>query len=51
MNRSMDKLALEERRAYFRAWRAAHKENTRRYAANYWKRRAAKKQNEGKEES
>lgn len=31
----------ETRAAYFRAWRAAHKEQVKAYNARYWKKRAA----------
>ena len=39
---SIEKKALEERRAYFREWRAAHRESVRLYNQNYWQRRAEK---------
>jgi uncharacterized short protein YbdD (DUF466 family) len=40
----------EERRAYFRAWRAANPDKTRKHRQNYWRKRTERKlkeQNEG----
>lgn len=42
--------AQEQRRAYYRRWRAEHKEAVRQYNARYWQRRAeraAEKRKEG----
>jgi hypothetical protein len=36
----LDNLAREERRKYFRAWRAANPEKTRQHRENYWLNRA-----------
>ena len=49
-----DSLVAEERREYFRKWRAANRDKTKLHRENYWRRRAQKKfdeqevQNDGK---
>lgn len=42
-----ENLAREERNAYAREWRAKNKEKVKKINANYWARRALKKQAEG----
>lgn len=43
MEKSLDELAMEERREYFRKWRAANKDKVKKHNADYWKRRAEQK--------
>lgn len=40
---TVEQLANEERRAYFRKWRAENKDKVKRHNATYWKKRALKK--------
>ena len=42
----MNKNAIDERRAYGREWRARNRERVRRYNAQYWERRAKRKEGE-----
>jgi hypothetical protein len=43
MKQSIEQLAAEERREYFRQWRAANKDKVKRHNQAYWQRRAEKK--------
>lgn len=43
MKKSIDELAAESRREYYRKWRAANKEKVKLQNANYWRRQAEKK--------
>ena len=36
----LERLAMEERKAYFKAWRAANKEKTAQHRRTYWEKRA-----------
>ena len=45
-NASIDELAAAERKAYFKAWRAANKEKTTEHRRRYWEKRALKRQAE-----
>jgi len=51
MSKSIEELAKEERRAYFRKWRAENKDKVKKHNANYWRRRAEKRflQKEGEQ--
>jgi hypothetical protein len=40
MNPTIEELAAQERREYFRAWRAANKEKTALHRRHYWEKRA-----------
>ena len=42
-NYELEQAAIEERRAYFRAWRAANKDKTAQHRRRYWERKAARK--------
>jgi len=44
----LDELAKEERRAYFKAWRAANPEKVKQQNQNYWRKRADRKLQEQK---
>ena len=48
--KTLEELALEERRAYFREWRANNKDKVKKHNATYWKKRA-KRRLEEKEDS
>ena len=39
----LERLAAEERKAYFKAWRAANKEKTAQHRRTYWEKRALAK--------
>ena len=39
----LDDLAREERREYYRKWRAEHKDNVKKHNQNYWRKKAAQK--------
>jgi len=39
----VDELAAEERREYFRKWRAANKDKVAKHNANYWRKKAEQK--------
>lgn len=41
--KQLDELAAEEKREYFRKWRAANKDKTKRHNENYWRKRAEQK--------
>ncbi len=43
MKKTIDELANEERRAYYRAYYAKHKEEKKQSFSDYWKRRVQKK--------
>lgn len=43
MKQTIEQLAAEERREYFRQWRAANKDKVKKHNATYWQRRAEKK--------
>ena len=43
MELSIEELALQERREYFKAWRAANKEKTAQHRKKYWEKRASAK--------
>jgi len=36
----MERIATEERKAYFKAWRAANKDKTEQHRLNFWLKRA-----------
>ena len=40
---NIGELAAQERKEYFRTWRAANKEKTAKHRRNYWERRALTK--------
>ena len=40
MNRNLEEAVKEERRTYFREWRAKNPEKVKRYNEGYWRRRA-----------
>lgn len=42
MEKTQESAALEQRREYYRRWRAAHKDSVRKYNERYWMRKAAK---------
>lgn len=44
MGKTLEELAVEERRAYYREWYANHRDQVKAGNAEYWKRRAKKKQ-------
>ena len=44
--RQLEELAIAERRAYHRAWRAANRDKVRAQNAAYWRKRAEKKLHE-----
>ena len=39
----LDEAAIAERRAYFKAWRAANKDKVKLHNQRYWQKRAAEK--------
>lgn len=41
--KQLDELAAAERKAYFKAWRAANPEKVNAHQKKYWRRRAEKK--------
>lgn len=43
MKKTIEQLAAEEKREYFRKWRAANKDKTKKHNADYWKRKAEQK--------
>lgn len=47
---NLEQLAIEERRAYFKKWRANNKEKVKQHNQNYWKRRAEKRLQEAEKE-
>ena len=48
-DKKLEELAAEERREYFRRWRAANPEKVKRNNANYWRKRAEKRLREQRE--
>jgi hypothetical protein len=40
MSKTVEELAAEERKEYFKAWRAANKERTAEHRRRYWEKRA-----------
>lgn len=50
MEKSIDELAAESRREYYRNWRAANKEKVKVHNASYWKRQAEKRLLDNKKE-
>jgi hypothetical protein len=42
-NPNIEELAAQERKEYFRAWRAANKEKTAKHRRTYWEKRAKQK--------
>jgi hypothetical protein len=49
MEKNIEKLAIEERRAYYRAWRAKNKEKIKSYNHMFWKKRAMQKKEGGEQ--
>lgn len=41
--KTIDEIARDERLAYFKEWRANNKDKVKKYNADYWKKRAARK--------
>ena len=41
--KTIEELALEERRAYFREWRANNKDKVKKHNATYWEKRAKRR--------
>jgi hypothetical protein len=41
----IERIAAEERKAYFKAWRAANKDKTAKHRRRYWEKRAIKRLN------
>ena len=48
---TLEERAAEERREYFRQWRAKNKDKVRENNRRYWERRAAKKAAEAEQEA
>lgn len=42
-NTSMEELIVQERKAYFKEWRAKNKDKVRKNNQNYWKKRVEKR--------
>ncbi len=40
---AIERLANEERKAYYRKWRAENRDKVKKHNANYWKKRVLKK--------
>ena len=49
-DKQIDILAREERREYYRKWRAEHRESVRKHNQEYWRRRAEQRLLQEKEE-
>lgn len=45
--KNLEQLAADERREYMRKWRAANREKVKKHNADYWRRRAERKAQEG----
>ena len=45
-NHKLDEAAKNERREYYRRWRAENKDKVRQHNRNYWERRAMKRKQE-----
>lgn len=43
MNKTIEELANEERKAYYRKWREENKDKVKKHNATYWKRRVEKR--------
>lgn len=43
MKPTIEQIAIEERKAYFKKWRSENKEKVKKHNANYWIRRAERK--------
>ena len=43
MAKLVEQLAAEERKAYFKKWRAENKDKVKKHNATYWQKRALKK--------
>lgn len=46
MKKTLEQLVLEEKRAYFKKWRAANKDRVKKYSAKYWEKRVGEKARE-----
>ena len=46
MSKTIEERMLEERKAYFKQWRANNRDKIREHNQNYWRKRAEKKQME-----
>ena len=44
--KNIDDVIQSERRAYFKAWRAANKDKVKAHNVNYWRRRAERRERE-----
>ena len=42
MKKSVEELIAEERKAYFKEWRAKNKDKVKKHIENYWRKRAEK---------
>jgi len=49
MSPNFEEAVKQERREYFRNWRASNKDKVRQHNQNYWRRRAERKLQEQKE--
>ena len=49
--KTIEELALEERRAYFREWRANNKDMVKKHNATYWEKRAKRHLEEKRDSS
>jgi len=43
MKKTLEQLALDERRLYFKKWREANKDKVKKHNTNYWTRKAEKR--------
>ena len=43
MKQSIEEMAIEARREYFRQWRAENKDKVRKHNQNYWRKKAMEK--------
>ena len=50
-NINLEELIAQERREYFRTWRAANKEKTAKHRRRYWEKKALEKLQEGVEDN
>ena len=48
-NAEVERVAAEERKAYFKAWRAANKEKTAEHRRRYWEKKALERLNAERE--
>lgn len=51
MKKTVEELAREEKRAYYRRWRAEHPERVKRYNETFWQKRAMRTMKERKDEA